>query len=258
MTALSIQSVSSISTPQATYSDHTYTYTQQTASYDHGFTFNEIAALKNINSTTINNYTSHYLTTKQRIGDLIQINIQSNKVTTLTTPLIFNTLASSTNEKYLYIFKDVNNTPEIRPQGVIPLTGVIITNNLYFEIEFIDEQYARVKHNDGIKDYFLNVVSASASNLLFAQYSSDITSVSAETSDVFRYSLSLDGYLQLFKKDCVTSTIYALHISDSLNALQLTRVSELTGVSTALTTIQIYYNNLYLNPAILIRRTTSN
>ena len=248
MTALSIQSVSSIATPQAIYSDHSYTYTQQTASYDHGFTFNEIAALKNINSTTINNYTSHYLTTKQRIGDLIQINIQSNKVTTLTTPLIFNTLAASTKERHLYIFEDTTNTPAVRPQGVIPLTGAITTNNLYFEIEFIDEQYARVKHNDGIKDYFLNVVSASASNLLFAQYSSDITSVSAETSDVFRYSLSLDGYLQLFKKDCVTSNIYALRISDNLDALQLTRVSELTGVSTALTTIQIYYNNLYLNP----------
>jgi hypothetical protein len=67
VTTLQKYSVSSIYTPAAVYSDPFFTYNQRSISYEEGFKFTEIDALSEIYDSSINNYTSHYLTGKKNI-----------------------------------------------------------------------------------------------------------------------------------------------------------------------------------------------
>jgi hypothetical protein len=112
VTTLQKYSVSSIYTPFAVYSDPFFSYKQRSISYEEGFNFTEIDALSGVYDSSINNYTSHYLTGKKNISDIFKILTKEDTINTLTTPLIFNSLNASRDlqvNKYLYTFKKSNS-----------------------------------------------------------------------------------------------------------------------------------------------------
>ena len=93
-------------------------------------------------------------------------------------------------------------------------TGYV--NNTYFELEIIDDVFLRVKHNNGKYDYYLNYFPG-VNSAFFLKYYSDVSSLTAERNDMFRYILDEDGYLQLFKNTAYGNKILTLSAAnDSL------------------------------------------
>ncbi len=210
MEALRVNSVSAIFTPPAVYSDSFANYKQRVITYEQGFALNEIQALSGTYDSSINNFTSHYLTNKKLLTDIFTYNTKQVTKRTITTPLIFNSLNPSADIKYLYINSDsglsANNVE--RRYEVKSLSSTEFDNSVYIELEFIDEKFLRIKHNNGKYDFFLN--STVSNQLVFYSYKSDLENSPVEGSDVFRYIVDSDGYIQLFKNTGETLNIITL------------------------------------------------
>ena len=83
---VNVYSVSAINPLEATYYDPFYAVNQYKEVYEQGFAFNKIEALNNTVDSTINNYTTQYLTSKKSIGDIFTIDYTPDSVKTITTP----------------------------------------------------------------------------------------------------------------------------------------------------------------------------
>ena len=199
MEALQVNSVSAIFTPPAVYNDSFVSFNQQTVTYEQGFVFNAIQGLSYACDSSINNYTSHYLTDKKLLTDIFSYNTRETTRKTITTPLIFSYLLSSIPVKYLYIEKDsgLSATDVQRRYSVKSLSSTDFDNSIYVELEFISDKFLRVKHNNGKYDFFLNVTTEK--QLVFYSYMSIPEDITIERSDMFRYIMDNNGYMQLFK-----------------------------------------------------------
>jgi len=218
VTTLQKYSVASIYTPSAVYSDPFFTYNQRSISYDSGFKFTEIDALSGIYDSSINNYTSHYLTGKKSISDVFKILTKENTINTLTTSLIFASLSSSRNlqfNKYLYTFKQSNSSysNDIKPAGIYTIPVNIFDNSAIFELEFINGKYVRIKHNNGTADYYLNYTS---NRICFYNYESDPRTITYERNDMFTYEIDDIGYLTLYKNISSGDTRVLIYDNDKL------------------------------------------
>lgn len=203
MTNLTVYSVSAINTLSARYYDPFYEYKQYRTAYEQGFALNRVLALSGTVDTTINNYTSQYLTSKKRLDDIFTINEKPITPATITTPLIFNSFFTTDEPRYLYIYKNTLSgvdLPETACRASLS-SEITFDNNKYFELEILNSDFLRVKHNNGRKDYFLNFISEGPfrGQVAFYSYSSDTVSLTSERNDMFRYLLDSDGYLQLYK-----------------------------------------------------------
>ena len=203
MTNLTVYSVSAINTLSARYYDPFYEYKQYRTAYEQGFSLNRIQALSGTIDTTINNYTSQYLTSKKRLDDIFNINETPITLKTITTPLIFNSFFTTDEPRYLYIYKNTLSgvdSPEAACRASL-LSEITFENNRFFELEILNSDFLRIKHNNGRKDYFLNFVSEGPfrGQCAFYSYSSDTAVLTSERNDMFRYLLDSDGYLQVFK-----------------------------------------------------------
>ena len=219
MTTLQKYSVSSIYTPSAVYSDPFFSYKQRSISYDEGFKFTEIDALSGVYDSSINNYTSHYLTGKKNISDIFKILTKDNTINTLTTSLIFDSLNASRDlqvNKYLYTFKQSNSAyrNDIKPAGIQTIPINIFDNSAIFELEFINGKYVRIKHNNGLADYYLNYIS---NNVCFYNYQSDPRTITDERNDMFTYELDDVGYLTLYKNVSSNDTRVLIYDNDTLS-----------------------------------------
>ena len=203
MTNLTVYSVSAINTLSARYYDPFYEYKQYRTAYEQGFALNRVLALSGTIDTTINNYTSQYLTSKKRLDDIFTINEKLLTPTTITTPIIFNSFFPTDEPRYLYIYKNTLSGVETLETVCRASLSSEITfeNNKYFELEILNSDFLRIKHNNGRKDYFLNFISEGPyrGQCAFYSYSSDTVSLTSERNDMFRYLLDSDGFLQLFK-----------------------------------------------------------
>lgn len=198
---IKINSVSAINTLSASYYDPFFTYKQYRAGYEQGFNFTRIQALSGTVDSSINNYTSQYLTSKKTINDIFNVDSKNIKLKTLTTRLIFNTLDISSQPRYLYIYKETTaDNKRISTYAALLSSQIAIKNNTYFELEFLDERFLRVKHNNGKRDYFLTCSDVSGTSLVFINKESEDYTYTSEGKDMFRYLIDSDGYLQLFKK----------------------------------------------------------
>jgi hypothetical protein len=208
--SLRVNSVSAIFTPPAVYLDPFVSFNQRKITYEQGFAFNEIQALTYAYNGSINNYTSHYLTNKKLLTDIFSFGTKQTKKYTITTPFIFNSLNTSLETKYLYVEKDsgLSATNIARRYTVKPLSSTDFDNSIYVELEFIDDKFLRVKHNNGKYDFFLNTTVNR--ELVFYGYTSSIEEVTTEGSDMFRYIIDSDGYMQLFKNTEGVLNIVAL------------------------------------------------
>lgn len=203
MSDITVYSVSAINTLSARYYDPFYQYKQYRTAYEQGFSLNRIQALSSTVDTTINNYTSQYLTSKKRLDEVFTINEKPIALQTITTPLIFNTFFNTDEPRYLYIYKNTlsgADSPEATCRALLS-SEATFTNNRYFELEILNSEFLRIKHNNGRKDYFLNFIATGSQRgqNAFYSYSSDTPVLTSERNDMFRYLLDSDGYLQIFK-----------------------------------------------------------
>lgn len=238
MTTLQKYSVASIYTPPAVYSDPFFTYNQRSISYDSGFTFTEIDALSGIYSSTINNYTAHYLTNKKNISDIFKILTKESTINTITTQLIFNSLGNSVDIKYLYTFKQSNSDyrDDIKAAGIYSIPANIFDNNTFFELEFISGRYVRIKHNNGLTDYYLNYTN---NNVCFYRYDSDPRNITEERLDMFTYEIDESGYLTIYKNVSSNDTRVLMYDNDTLSFIP---VIEGVSISRVNSLIKINYN----------------
>ena len=207
MADLTVYSVSAINTLSARYYDPFYEYKQYRTAYEQGFALNRIQALSGTIDSTINSYTSQYLTSKQRLDSIFNINENPIPLKTITTPLIFNTFFNTDTPKFLYLYKNTlsgADAPEATC-SVLLSSDATFKNNIYFELEILNTDFLRIKHNNGRKDYFLNFISQGPNRgqCAFYSYSSDTAVLTSERNDMFRYLLDSDGYLQVFKNTTV-------------------------------------------------------
>ena len=193
-------SVSSIAFPTAEYNDRFITIEQTKSTLEQGLNVNLIDALSGARDSRVNNYSSFYLTGKNELENFISLSsTDSVGSTSLVTRIGFK---RSNNEprQYLYIFKsNVDQTNDQKALGIQPLdkTG-LIANNYLFEIEALNNNLCRIKHNNGLFDFYLNY-NNNVDKFVFYQNTDNYKDITREQSDVFRYVLDDDGYLQLFK-----------------------------------------------------------
>jgi len=195
------KSVSSIAFPEATYSDRFVTFKQTKSNLEQQFNVTSIHALSGALDTRINNYSSLYLSDKNLLSNFIELSsLDSSNLQTVTTKLAFYRGLDKDLE-YLYMF-DTNSlsaTDIQKPVGVKTLTDVnAFANNFNFELEVVDSRLLRIKHNNGRSDYFLNY-DTSSNSVVFYNYDEDISLVTSERLDTFRYNIDDDGYLQIYK-----------------------------------------------------------
>lgn len=238
---LQTYSLSAIRTPIATYLDGFYEYKQYNVINEQGMTFNRISALSGVYDSTINNYTSQYLTSYKKLEDFLTITDQrDNILRTITTPIILNN-SSSTTPRVLVL----NTTNNIDGTTYLNISSTVDYNNVgsFFELSIINNKLLRVLHNPGEGYYVLNALSGNTT--AFTVNVSDYMCNSLlEGSDIFRYQLDDSGYLLLYKK--IDETVYAVALSGS--SLVLTSLSSVVDRSNTL--FQIYYNYESIDPKL--------
>jgi hypothetical protein len=234
-------SVSAIFTPPISYADSFISLIQQPIKYEQGFIFNEVEAFNKSVDVTVNNGAFQFLTSKKLYSDFTRFNINSNKKRTLTTPLIFN--AGNLNRGFLTVIYDSSVQPNRLEYTISSQSFDTFINNIFFELEFLDDIFLRVKHNDGKKDYFLTLI---GNNLEFAEGSSTVVAITAERPDMFRYSIDEIGYLQLYKNTPLGIAILSLS-GTQLVVQQLTPQTKKKDSST-LIRISYSYEDVEYNP----------
>ena len=191
---LSLYSLSAIHTPTALYLDNFYTFKQSKNVYEQGFQFNQINALENVYDSSINNYTSHFLTGYRKLEDFITPSAKSSRLRSITTPLILNTQVEGLQPIVINITSSIDNSTSLSTTSTVDFSN----NACFFELEIVNDKYLRVLHNSGRGYYILNALSID--NILFTTTSTTYTcGDNTETSDIFRYQLDEDGNLFFYK-----------------------------------------------------------
>jgi hypothetical protein len=129
-------SVSSIAFPTAEYNDRHIIIEQTKSTLEQGLNINLIDALSGAKDSKINNYSTFYLTGKNKLSNFISLSsIGSEQYTSLVTKIGFER-PNNEPRQYLYIFKsNVDQTSNQKAVGIQPLnkTG-LLANNYFFEI----------------------------------------------------------------------------------------------------------------------------
>ena len=192
--------VSSVAFPEAEYDDRYISIDQTASTLEQGFQVNSIDALSGARDSKINNYSSFYMTGRNQLTNFLTVSsIAESQSTSLITRLGFERPGDEPT-KYLYIFKNnLDTTDAQKALGVQELnTTGFFDNNFFFEIEALNNNLCRIKHNNGLFDFYLNYNTA-ANVFVFYQNTDNYKDITKERNDVFRYALDDDGYLQLFK-----------------------------------------------------------
>jgi len=192
--------ISSVAFPTAEYDDGYISIDQAASTLEQGFQVNSIAALSGARDSKINNYSSFYMTGRNKLTNFLSVSsLAESQSTSLITKLGFERPGTEPS-KYLYIFKtNVAATDEQKALGVKLLnTTGLFDNNFFFEIEALNNNLCRIKHNNGLFDFYLNY-NTTYNSFVFYQNVDDYKNITRERNDVFRYVLDDDGYLQLFK-----------------------------------------------------------
>ena len=190
---------SAVAFPSAEYDDRYISVNQAQSNLEQGFLVNKIDALSGARDNSINNYSSFYLTNKDKLTNFVSVSsIEEEQTTSLVTRLGFERPEGP--NQYFYIFKsNLDATNEQKALGIQGLgqTG-FFDNNYFFEIEGLNNNLCRIKHNNGVFDFYLNY-NTDYDKFVFYQNTDDYKDIDREQADVFRYVLDDDGYLQLFK-----------------------------------------------------------
>lgn len=255
---LQTKSVSAIYALPAVYSDPFYAFKQRRINYDDGLSLIEIAALSNVYNTTINNYTSHYLTEKKEYSEFLRTFKQKSPVYTITTPLVFNSLVSEADARCMSIdtaTETLTGSGEYKASVLTKaLSSSAFDNRVNFELEIIDNKLLRVKHNADSRDLYLNYIQQT-DNLTFFSYISNIdprSITNTERNDVFRYQIDTRGYLVLYKvisDESVRTLVYDngnLKFT-SVNALSASQNSSVISINYNFTQVDTKNSNSWVS-----------
>ena len=186
---LTTYSLSAIRTPSATYLDSFYEYKQSPTVYEQGFTFNEIDALNGVYDSSINNYTSQYLTGYKKLEDFIVPSRKDSVLRNITTPLILNNLTDTSIPKVITLNRQLDNSTYLTT-----LTAVDFgSNGSFFELDIFSDKYLRVLHNTGTGYYVLSA--RSTNEVAFGTDVSSLLGNYENEGDIFRYLLDSTGYI---------------------------------------------------------------
>jgi hypothetical protein len=237
---LSLYSLSAIHTPTALYLDSFYTFKQSKRVYEQGFQLNQINALENIYDSSINNYTSQFLTGYKKLEDFIIPNSKRSRLRTITTPLILNTQLESLTPNVITISSAIDNTTSLSTTSTVDFSN----NNSFFELEIVNDKFLRVLHNSGSGYYILNALGLDS--VIFTTSSTTYTcGEETETSDIFRYQLDDSGNLLLYKY--FDGILYIVGLTG--NKLVLFDIQSRNYSSTN-TLFKIYYNFEDITPKL--------
>ena len=192
------KSTSAISFPTGEYNDKYVDLKQYVSRLEQGFSVNNIDAFIGAKDTRINNYSSFIMSDKGLLSDYFKLSsLEEDQSTSLVTKLKFPTL-TEVPDSFFYIFNENVKADDVqRPIGLKALEEVgNFENNYFFELEALNNNLLRVKHNDGVFDYYLNY---NNDRFIFYKNTDNYKDITKERLDVFRYLLDDDGYLQLFK-----------------------------------------------------------
>ena len=192
--------ISSVAFPTAEYDDRYISIDQTASTLEQGFQVNSINALSGARDSKINNYSSFYMTGRNKLTNFLSVSsLAASQSTSLVTKLGFERPGTEPS-KYLYIFKtNIDATDSQKALGVKTLnTTGLFDNNFFFEIEALNNNLCRIKHNNGRFDFYLNY-NSTYDSFVFYQNVDNYKDITQERNDVFRYVLDNDGYLQLFK-----------------------------------------------------------
>ena len=192
------KSTSAISFPTGEYNDKYVDLKQYVSKLEQGFSVNNIDAFIGAKDSRINNYSSFIMSDKGLLSDYFTLSsLNKDQSISLVTRLKFPTLTEAP-DNYFYIFNDnVTADDAQKPIGLRTLEDVgNFQNNYFFELEALNNNLIRIKHNDGVFDYYLNY---NDDKFIFYKNTDNYKDITKERLDVFRYLLDDDGYLQLFK-----------------------------------------------------------
>ena len=202
------KSVSSISFPTGEYDDRFVTLNQYKSVLEQGFHVNNIDALSGARDTKINNYTSFNITDKAKLSKFLSLSsIAVDQTTSLVSKLSFRQV-NNAPDQFIYIFKSNGEAEsnQQKPVGIRALDELgSFANNYFFELEALNNNLLRIKHNNGVFDYYLNYATGTSANgdpysrFVFYKGQDNYRSITQERNDVFRYALDNEGYLQLYK-----------------------------------------------------------
>ena len=253
--SLEVYSLSSIATPRAVYLDNFYNYKQKLDIYEQGLQLNVIDAFKSTYDTSINNYTSHYLTGFKKISDFIDTSSIQDQRRTITTPLIFNNLSKITSPRVLDL-QPVRNTDNTTLR-ILPEVKFTNDGN-FFELEFINDSLLRVLHNNRRGYYALNVQRSESTAVFTKKITSFIDQGGGRTAndlvklytDVFLFHLDDQGYLQLYQyaTDDVLCIVQLTIVSDSVSLTLINNTSKYVCKTTSV--IKVNNNNIALLPKL--------
>lgn len=220
--SIAVYSISAVTTPDVQYVEPTYIFKQNLIKYDQGFTLNSIDALSNVYDTSINNYDSFYLTNSKALDNFLTIDENNvSQIQTITTSLVFD--LDQNTQSFLALQVNNDNTTFFTLVTSFKYTD----NNLFYELEFIDDTLLRILHNTN-KGYFtLNAIGTDRA-VLSTHYSTTIPDIGTDTApDIFRYTISSSGYLTLYKN--INNFLFFVSLSGS--SLALLPVSSINLVS---------------------------
>jgi len=192
--------VSSVAFPTAEYDDRYISVDQTASTLEQGFQVNSIDALSGARDSKINNYSSFYMTGRNKLTNFLSVSsLTESQTTSLITKIGFERPGTEPS-KYFYLFKtNLDATDAQKALGIKTLdTTGLFDNNFFFEIEALNNNLCRIKHNNGLFDFYLNYNSTHGA-FVFYQNVDYYKGITQERNDVFRYVLDDDGYLQLFK-----------------------------------------------------------
>lgn len=235
--------------PRAVYPDPQRVIKQYTSNLEQGFMVNNIAALNGIEDQKNNNFSLNYITKPSLLTEFTETATIEKEFNTITTRLEFNR-ESLTDSKFVYIYTTANLVGEVavnnqRPVGIQNKNTGAFKNNYFFELELIDNYFARIRHNDGRFDFFLNWDEADNRLGFIRSFDDTIEDKTVETSEMFRYSLDDRGRLHLFKKS-TTGDFLILNMVDT--DIQMVQVDPIVGIRPSVTnTIYTDYKPVSIN-----------
>ena len=148
-------STSAVAFPTAEYQDRYISVNQSQSNLEQGFLVNKIDALSGAKDSSINNYSSYYITNRDKLTNFISISsLEEDQSTSLVTRLGFERPGDAPAE-YFYIFKSNEDaTDQQKALGIQPLEKTrFFENNYFFEIEGLNNNLCRIKHNNGVFDF---------------------------------------------------------------------------------------------------------
>ena len=188
--------------PTVVYPDSARIIKQFRTNLEQGLRINNIGFLNNVEDQKSNNFSSNFITSPNKLSNLLDIISLKTERANIVTRLEFNRGLTEQTSKFLYIYKDPATTSlfQALPVGLEEITTGAYGNNYFFEVDIINDIFLRVRHNDGSSNYVLNW--DETNDILGFVREDDISTPTnnIEQSDMFRYNYDTDaGVIYLFK-----------------------------------------------------------